>query len=383
MPDKGERIRAYYEVKYLAQRYRLHVVCLSREARVLQYVPEIRAECASFITHSLSSKVQLGLAAFRFLAGSSLTEGYYRDHGLSETIRRLQKEVRFAATVAFSSAVAHYAPPGVPLLLDMVDVDSQKWFQYGESRHPKFFYRTEGRRLREVERTSSRRAKCVVLTTEQEANLLRRYAPDSQKICAIENGVDSHFFDPHEFPHDPDLARRRYVVLVGAMDYYPNGEGAAWFANQVFPRLRERCKDIEFFIVGHKPQHFVQKLGSIPGVTVTGYVPDVRPYIGHSLLAVAPLHIARGIQNKVLAAMAMGKVVVGSAELGKTFGESVPKGLVVSGAAEDFVSTILGIVDSGSREPDLAIRQSTIDHFSWDAKLACLDEELRATIDGA
>src|ERR1039457_6095568 len=270
-------------------------------------------------------------------------------------------------------------PPVRPLLVEE-DEDSKKWFQLSRTRRPNFLYRAEGIRLREVERRYSRLAKCVILTTEQEASILRRYAPDSQKIRAIENGVDSGFFDPHRLPKDPELARRRYVVLVGAMDYYPNSEGAAWFAREVFPRLRERCKDIEFLIVGHQPQHFVQKLASTPGITVTGYVPDVRPYIGFSLAVVAPLHIARGIQNKVLEALAMGKEVVASVELGRTFGESVPTGLTVCGAVEEYVNAILRIAGSGSREPDFEIRQNTIERFSWDKKLACLDEELQAIV---
>ena len=353
---------------------------MARDQRALEHVPEMRLQCASFSAHSFSPKVQLGRAAFRFLAGSSLTEGFYQTHGVSEAVRSLQKEVRLAATVVFSSAMAQYAPPDIPLLLDMVDVDSEKWFQYSQTRRPNFFYRAEGIRLREVERRYSRLAKCVILTTEQEAGILRRYAPDSQKIRAIENGVDSDFFDPHRFPKDPELAKRRYVVLVGAMDYYPNSEGAAWFAREVFPRLRDRCKDIEFLIVGHQPQHFVRKLASIPGITVTGYVPDVRPYLALSLAVVAPLRIARGIQNKVLEALVMGKEVVASVELGRTFGESVPTGLTVCGAVEDYVNAILRIAGSGSRKPDFEIRQNTIERFSWDKKLACLDEELQAIV---
>jgi sugar transferase (PEP-CTERM/EpsH1 system associated) len=354
---------------------------MAGDARALERVPDVRSECASFSTHLFSPKLQLGRAGFRYLEGSSLTEGFYQTPRVRDAVRFLHKEVRLAATVVFSSVMAHYAPRDIPLLLDMVDVDSEKWFQYSQARRPNFFYRAEGRRLREVEQTFSRLAKCVILTTEQEASILRRYAPDSQKIRAIENGVDSGFFDPHRLPKDPELARRRYVVLVGAMDYYPNSEGAAWFAREVFPRLRERCKDIEFLIVGHQPQHFVQKLASTPGIAVTGYVPDVRPYIGFSLAVVAPLHIARGIQNKVLEALAMGKEVVASAELGRTFGESLPKGLTICGSVDDYVNTIVRIAGSGSREPDFEIRQDTIDRFSWDKKLACLDEELQAIID--
>lgn len=353
---------------------------MAREERALEQLPEVRLECASFSAHTFSRKIQLGRAALRYMAGSSLTEGFYQTHGVKEAVRCLHKEVRLAATVVFSSAMAHYAPPGIPMLLDMVDVDSEKWFQYSRTRSPEFFYRAEGVRLRKVEQTYSRLAKCVVLTTEQEAGILRRYVPESQRVRAIENGVDSDFFDPHRFPEDSELAGRRYVVLVGAMDYYPNSEGAAWFAREVFPRLREQSKDIEFLIVGHQPQSFVRKLASIPGITVTGYVPDVRPYIGHSLAVVAPLHIARGIQNKVLEALVMGKEVVGSTELGRTFGESLPKGLTLCAGVEDYVNTILRIIHSGSREPNFELRQATIGRFSWDKKLALLDDELQAII---
>jgi sugar transferase (PEP-CTERM/EpsH1 system associated) len=381
LPDKGERIRAYHEVKYLARLYRVHVVCFAREARVLDSVAGMRSVCASFSAHAFRPRAQLGLAALRYLMGSSLTVGFYERRNLRETVRLLHEEVRLAATVAFSSAMAPYAPAGVPLMLDMVDVDSEKWFQYSQTRSPKFFYQAEGVRLREVEKTYTRRAKCVVLTTEQEANILRRFTPESQNIRAIENGADYSFFDPLQVPGDPDLAKRRYVVMVGAMDYYPNAEGAAWFAKQVFPLLRERCQNLEFLIVGHQPQGFVESLKSIPGVTVTGYVPDIRPYLAHALCAVAPLHIARGIQNKVLEALVMGKRVVGSVELGKTFGTCPPRGLIVCGAVDEYLRTIMEIVGSGNRECDFEIRQNAARRFSWEQKMASLVESLQAIIE--
>jgi glycosyltransferase involved in cell wall biosynthesis len=180
-------------------------------------------------------------------------------------------------------------------------------------------------------------------------------------------------------PALPELANRKYIVMVGAMNYFPNSDGAVWFAREVFPQIRSAAPDVEFLIVGHSPLSSVQRLASLPGVTVTGYVPDVRPFIAQSITTVTPLRIARGVQNKVLEALGMGKTVLASAEIARTFGALLPDGLCVCGTPEEYTHEVVRRV---SEPPgfDPAIREATRRRFSWEQKLEAFDEELRFTI---
>jgi sugar transferase (PEP-CTERM/EpsH1 system associated) len=196
---------------------------------------------------------------------------------------------------------------GVPAVVDLVDVDSQKWLDYAAaSRGPSaWLYRAEGRQLRRLERGLPAWTRGVVLTTPAEVALYEQFAGPGTAL-AVGNGVDLDYFHPTPPAAEPSC------VFVGALDYRPNVDGIAWFCSEVWPRLRGRRPDARLFVVGRRPAGPVQRLAAVPGVEVVGAVPDVRPWLARSAAAVAPLRIARGVQNKVLEALAMAKAVVAS-----------------------------------------------------------------------
>jgi len=191
----------------------------------------------------------------------------------------------------------------------MVDVDSDKWTQYATAqRWPlSWVYAREGRKLAEWEAQVAQDFDATLLVSHDEAALLQQHVPQARhKIGAFENGVDADYFSPDREYANPYPAGRQGVVFTGAMDYWPNIDAVTWFAERIFPAVREQC--------GRAVQHCRQPpercragTGRQPGVVVTGAVPDVRPYLAHSACAVAPLRIARGVQNKVLEAMAMAR----------------------------------------------------------------------------
>jgi sugar transferase (PEP-CTERM/EpsH1 system associated) len=377
IPDKGERIRAYHEVLYLSRRYRVHVAAFVRDVHAIDAVDTVRPLCGSFYFEKLR-RFTLPYKGLRFLFGRSLINSFYRSESLRKYVEELSREVRFSATIAFTAAMAPYAPAGVPLLVDMVDVDSEKWAEYAHRRSPRWFYGLEADRLRRHERAVSDQAESVILTTEQESARLRAIAPDC-RVRAIGNGVDFEYFDPEKCPRLPDLAGRRYIVMVGAMNYFPNSDAAVWFAQEVFPRLRAQLPDVEFLIVGHKPPRSVRRLAAIPGVSVTGRVLDIRPYVGQALAAVTPLRIARGVQNKVLEALAMGKTVLASPQVARTFGAQRPPGLQVCETPDEYCRGVLAAVHHGLGH-DPSIRAAARERFSWERNLAAFDEELRRVI---
>ena len=231
---------------------------------------------------------------------------------LHRTIRRWTKEIPFTAGIASASSVASYLNPlmdqGKRTVVDLVDVDSEKWLEYAEkSAFPKSrLYRLEGHRLRRVETKLAQSADAVTLVSEAEVNLFRQRV-SSTRVHAVTNGVDLDYFQPQEF-REP----RRGCVFVGAMDYRPNVDAVVWFVREIWPQIRERFPEHPFRIVGRNPTSEVLNLRAIPGVEVIGTVPDVREFVTRAAVSVAPLRIARGLQNKVLEAMAMGAAVVAS-----------------------------------------------------------------------
>jgi sugar transferase (PEP-CTERM/EpsH1 system associated) len=175
-----------------------------------------------------------------------------------------------------------------------------------------WIYRRESQLLLTFERAVAREFAASVFVTAEEAALFRRLAPEvpADRVIAVANGVDTDYFNPdREYPN-PYPAHERVLVFTGAMDYWANGDAVDWFARTVFPEIYRAMPDSRFYIVGARPTPAVQQLATLPGVQVTGTVPDVRPYIVHAEFSVAPLRIARGVQNKVLEAMAMGKPVL-------------------------------------------------------------------------
>jgi glycosyltransferase involved in cell wall biosynthesis len=203
----------------------------------------------------------------------------------------------------------------------------------------------------------------VALTTQNEEELLRTFAPQAATF-SVENGVDAAFFDgqPRHLP--PGLAGRRFVAFVGTMDYHPNIEAAAWFARCIFPQLRLRDPALEFFIVGRNPSSEVSRLTRLPGVHTTGSIPDIRPYLASARAIVVPLRVARGIQNKVLEALAMGRPVYTTPEVCQTFGAAPPTGLVCCASDQEFVEEVSA---AASVEPrcDPSIRSAACGRFSW------------------
>ncbi len=206
------------------------------------------------------------------------------------------------------SSVAPYVRnvPATVKILDFGDMDSQKWREY--SQHKPFplsaGYWLEAVKLERTERLLARQFDLATCTTRAEMETLRALGATGPTDW-FPNGVDASFFQPADTPYDPDL-----ITFVGRMDYFPNQQAVTKFCAEVLPELQRRRPGTRFEVVGADPSAEIRELGRLPGVTVTGSVPDVRPYVTRAALTIAPLEIARGTQNKILESMAMGVPVV-------------------------------------------------------------------------
>jgi sugar transferase (PEP-CTERM/EpsH1 system associated) len=361
-PDKGEKIRAYHELTALAERYRIHLSCFARTEGELEDARALLDRCASvYVAPLFPFPLHLARAGARFLLGESLNDALYSSRRFSRDLLSLIEGRPIAGAVAYTAVMASFVPQGMPFVLDMTDVDSEKWRSYAQYRKPSILFQTEAKRLVQLEVREARRASLTLLTTAAERAVLQQHDP-GLRCEVMENGVDFGYFDPSACPQEPSLAARRYLLFCGTMDYFPNEQGAVEFARTVFPRLRERDPKLELLIAGRNPGPRVLALAGISGVEVTGAVPDVRPYYRHALATVVPLRIARGIQNKVLESLAMNRPVLASPAVCQTLGEKLPEGVRCCVSVEDYAAPV----------PGGDFRSGAKARFSWKKNLATL-----------
>jgi len=318
-PNKGDKVRSYHLLKHLTQRHRVFLGTFIDDPADEVHLDTVRGLCPDLHVARIQPRSAKLRSLAGLLTGQSLSQHYYQNAGLQTWVQRTLAEHDIDAVVIFSSVMAQYleTQPSPKMLVDFVDVDSAKWTQYApDHRWPlSWLYRREGARLLAYERRVAQRAQRSFFVTDNEAALFRGLAPESaHSVDAISNGVDAEFFAPDPAMPSPFEARADQpqqipLVFTGAMDYWPNIDAVTWFVADMLPALRQQWPQLCFYIVGRSPTPAVQALAG-PGVVVTGTVPDVRPYLQHTAVVVAPLRVARGIQNKILEAMAMARPVV-------------------------------------------------------------------------
>jgi sugar transferase (PEP-CTERM/EpsH1 system associated) len=369
-PDKGDRIRSYHLLAHLAQ---LGEVDLAFPADGPLDGPTREALerlCRRVAVVSVSAAGRWARALANLARGRSLTEGLFDAPKLRREVARWLDETPYDAVVCFSSGVLPYVRGrGLEdrLVVDLVDADSQKFFDYAErtSWLKSALLRLEGRRVRALEREAGK-ARAVVLATEAEANLYRGICPDAPTL-AIPNGVNLEYFRPM-----PEVEESAGCVFVGQLDYRANVLGLEWFCQEAWPTIREALPHATFRVVGRNPVPAVQKLGELPGVEVVGTVPDVRPYVAEARVAIVPLPVARGVQNKVLEAMAMGKAVVASPSALEGLGVTPGRDALAATDPADWRRQLTELWDNASRRAELgqAARRYVEAHHRWETCLA-------------
>jgi sugar transferase (PEP-CTERM/EpsH1 system associated) len=233
-------------------------------------------------------------------------------------------------------------------------------------------YAREGRKLAGWEARVAEDFDATLLVSADEAALLQRHAPHARdKISAFENGVDADYFSPARAYPNPYPADVQGVVFTGAMDYWPNVDAVSWFAEHVFPAVREAVPAAQFTIVGSRPVEAVRALARQPGVVVTGGVPDVRPWLAHAACAVAPLRIARGVQNKVLEAMAMARPVIASAQAAEGIRAEAGRDFVLAQGEADFARAVVTRLQTPS--PAAHARDCILANYDWARNLGVVD----------
>lgn len=396
-PDKGDKIRSFNELRFLAEKgWNIHLCALADDPADLAHVDVLRKYCASVSIEPINPRVQKLKSLVSLLSWLPLSAGYFYSAKLQSAVNNVLACQPIKAVFCFCGPMAEYLyraqnNPLVPgqkrrtCVMDLVDVDSDKWRQYAQTHTwpMSWVYRLESHLLQRYERRVAERFDATVLVSAAEAESFHRATGLDAKVHPVANGVDLDYFRPGQTPESDDTLR---ITFCGAMDYFPNVDAVTWFAREVLPLVRAQLGDVEFCIVGGGAGADVRMLAGLPGVKVTGRVDDVRPYVQKASLSVAPIRVARGIQNKVLEALAMGKAVVATPEAFEGIEVSSERDLVVMPAEpEPFAAAVLELLrDARARRAMGALARKAVEEkYRWETRLVPLDEYLSVAFHAA
>jgi sugar transferase (PEP-CTERM/EpsH1 system associated) len=371
-PNKGDKIRSYALLRHLARRGPVHLACFVDDADDLQYLDKVRELAGG---RCYFERLGAGAKAWRsltgLLTGKPLTTACFGSGRLQAWVNQSLRGKPIDDVVVFGSAMAPYllAAPVAPrrVMFDMVDIDSDKWRQYAARSRGgvKWIYAREAEKLEALECLAADAFGHTLLASDFEADTFKAIAPASAgKITGLTNGVDLERFSPGQFnnPFSPD---EQPIVMTGRMDYRPNYEGALWFAREVFPQVRKFIPNAQVHFVGSGPPAELREAAG-PGIVVTGAVADVRPYIQFARAVIAPLHIARGIQNKVLEAMAMTKPVVATHDATRSLGVQAGHHLWVENEPRRFANAVVEALQGPDRDTLARNARNYVEiHHDW------------------
>lgn len=380
-PDRGDRIRSWHLLQALKAYAPVHIAAfVDDDADLALAQPVLEQHCASTYLEARSgSKLRAALSTLPRLAPLSL--GLFGSHAMQAHVDALLASGRITHIVAFSCQVAQFVPASFTgrFIMDFVDVDSAKFAAYGRADSwlspMKAIHTYEGCTFAKWEKSVARRADLSLFVSEAEAALFRaRSGIDDGRVRALDNGIDLEKFSPDAPIDRINRPTAPLAVFTGQMDYRPNIEAVTLFARDILPRLQQRLPNAGFAIVGRAPTDDVRALGRLPGVTVTGEVPDTRPWLAAADVVVAPLQVARGVQNKLLEAMAMARPVVASPGAATGIDAVAGRDLMIADGAEQTAQTIADLVDDPARALAMgqAARQRMVDRYGWAATMAPL-----------
>jgi len=371
--DRGDKIATFSQIRHLSAEHEVHVFCLGDGLRDLDNIPGLERYTKS-VTAAPVRPLTIKLRALKaLLAGRPISVAALNEKKLHAVIRQKFDELHPDLIIVYSCNVAQFAEhfEYVPRIMLFGDLDSLKWRQYAaRSRWPlKWIYAIEEQRLLAYERKIARTFSRAVVHTDVEKRDFERLIP-GVPVSLVGNGVDLDYFCSRSEVKQPAT-----IVFTGVMDYRPNVDAVEWFCSEVLPVVQKEIPAANFIICGNRPVRAVRSLAKQRGVTVTGWVPDTRPYLARSEIFVAPLRIARGVQNKVLEALAMGLPCVSSVAAGR--GTVIPhgEGILATDDPEEFAQHVIRLLQDGRWRGEMAnqARAAAEASYCWEAQLAELD----------
>lgn len=372
-PNRGDKITTWRLIERMQRDHEVTCIAFAHDEGDIEAVRTLEEKGIRTIAIRHHDRKKRLLAMPLLLTSKPLTLGVY---GSKELQRAVDREIQDSdVAYAYSSSMgAFLLPHRVPWLMHFAELDSDKWLQYSKAQGfpMSLVYKREWRTLLSFERRIAAAAKNNVFCTPLEEKIFQREIPGNPSTV-VRNGVDLDFYRP-----SPGTAEPGHLVFVGVMDYYPNIDGCVHFIDDVLPLVRKSFPDVQFTIVGSRPTPEVLALGEKPGVTVTGFVDDTRDWLKRAAISVAPLRIARGIQNKVLEAFAMGLPVVGTTSATQGVDGKPGEHFLLADAAEDQARAVVALLSDPDRARALgeSARAFVEQFYDWETCLAPVDRLL-------
>jgi len=387
-PNKGDKIRSFNEIKYLSKSNTIDLITLADDPDDMKYEKNLKKYCRQVKVFPLNKKLAKVKGLISLLSGHSITQGYFYQKQFQNTFNTWTASEQYDALICFSSPMADYVFKTVKntknisktLIMDFCDLDSDKWNQYAHKNNfpLSLLYKKEAVRLLRFEKKINNTFTRSIFVSKKEADLFLTVYPDAKNIEIISNGVDYHYFDPEKTKISHSFTSPM-LVFTGAMDYYANVDGVIWFANKILPEIKKKIPKIKFYIVGSNPDPSVKALERDPSIIVTGFVKDIREYYKAADLCIMPLRIARGVQNKVLEAMSMGKAVISTSQAVQGINPEVKKILEIENNPQKLASKVINLLNHDKprrKHLGTAARVFILHHHNWNKNLRKLLPEL-------
>jgi sugar transferase (PEP-CTERM/EpsH1 system associated) len=377
-PNRGGKIRPFQMIQHLAKSHEVTVASLAHDDQELSAAGPLREHCKQVIAEVVPNRTRWTNAVLALPTPLPSSAAYFRSARLARRIQNAWFSSKFDGVMVHCAFAAQYALPlsGGFRIMDFGDLDSAKWSDYAAHRSFPLStgYALEARKLGKFEKHVAASSTHCTFTTRGELEAFRRFGL-AKPVTVIPNGVDTSYFHREV----PPPAASKVLAFLGRMDYFPNIDGICWFVREVFPLVRSVVPEAVLRIVGSNPAKPVQDLAALAGIRVTGYVPDVRPHLADAAIAIAPLRLARGTQNKILECMGMGLPVVTTRDAARGIQATPGQHLLVADSPQQQAEFIIQLLSDPSRRASLgeAGRQQAQAAHQWPASMKILDEVLR------
>ena len=378
-PNRGGKIRPFQMIQHLSKSHDVTVASLAHTSQELRDGAPLKNHCSQVLAEVVPDAARWRNAVLALPSSFPSSAAYFRSARLARRIQEAWAASRYDGVIVHCAFAAQYALPlqGGFRIMDYGDLDSAKWSDYAAHRAFPLSaaYALESAKLRRFEKLVAESSTHCTFTTRGEFESFRSLGV-SKPLTVIPNGVDATYFRRDS----SSPANSNAIVFLGRMDYFPNIDGICWFARELFGSIRSRVPTATLRIVGANPSHAVKELGKISGITVTGFVPDVRPHVDDAAVAIAPLRLARGTQNKILECMSMGIAVVSTSEAARGIQATGGEHLAVGKTAREFIDLVVELLEDPNRRSQLAEagRAQVESAHQWAASMRILDDVLRS-----
>ena len=378
-PNKGEKIRTYHQIEYLkAIGHQVQVICPLEGANDQLYCEQLSEKldvtCTGIKIGNRKLKMLAGL-----IKGKALSVANFYDSSLQQKIDEYLARETVDTIICTASSMAEYifnsssVNTQTNLVMDFMDLDSDKWRQYAQrSAFPKsWVYQREQKLLAAYELKIAAKFNSCLFISDAEVELFCKNLADNSQVHAIANGIDTSLFKVNL---ERDYSSAPRLLFTGVMDYLPNVDAVVWFVESVWPQVIEKYPEAQFYIAGMNPNEKVKALDKKQGIVVTGFVEDIMPYYDLATLFIAPFRIARGVQNKVLQAMACGLPVVTTNSGGEGIDYTDSGNLIIANTEDEIFEKIQYCIENPAQSREIGLNAAELiqQGYSWTGKLKML-----------